>query len=84
MGMTENKRFMYVEFTKNVLSFDDNGVCRFFNEQDFEDWLNGLNDDNKNLSKLNKILEGFLLDKGYDFKDIINFVQERTEKNDCE
>ena len=46
--------------------------------------LNELNDENKNLSKLNKILEGFLLDKGYDFKDIIKFVQERTEKNDYE
>lgn len=42
--------------------------------------LNELVDENKNLSKLNKILEGFLLDKGYDFKDIIKFVQERTDE----
>ena len=43
--MTE-KRFKYVEFTKNILSFDDNGVCKFFKEQEFEDWLNELNDKN--------------------------------------
>lgn len=43
------KRFKYVEFTKNVLSFDDNGVCRFFNEQDFEDWLNELAGENEQL-----------------------------------
>jgi len=45
------KRFKYVEFTKNVLSFDDNGVCRFFREQDFEDWLNELAEENEQLRK---------------------------------
>lgn len=44
--MTE-KRFKYVEFTRNILSFDDNGVCKFFNEKDFEDWLNELNKENE-------------------------------------
>lgn len=44
-----------------------------------------LAEENKNLSKLNKILEGFLLDKGYDFNDIIKFLQERTDgKGDLE
>lgn len=47
--------------------------------KDNVDKLNELNCENKNLSKLNKILEGFLLDKGYDFNDIIKFIQERID-----
>lgn len=42
--------------------------------------LNELNDENKNLFKLNKILERFLLNKGYDFNDLIKFLQEKTDE----
>lgn len=54
--MTE-KRFKYVEFTRNILSFDDNGVCKFFNEKDFEDWLNELNKENEQLKQENTELK---------------------------
>lgn len=51
------KRFKYVEFTRNILSFDDNGVCKFFKEQEFEDWLNELNEENTHLKLENEQLK---------------------------
>lgn len=36
----------------------------------------------KNRKKMNNILEGFLLNKGYDYNDIIKFLQDRTEKEE--
>lgn len=47
--------------------------------EQLEEEIKQLSEENKNLSKLNKIIEGFLLDKGYDFKDIIKFLQEKTD-----
>lgn len=38
----------------------------------------------KNRKKLNNIMEGFLLNKGYDFNDILKFLQDRTEKEEGE
>lgn len=46
--------------------------------------LNVLYNENKSRKKLNNILEGFLLDKGYDFNDIIKFLHEKTEEGDVE
>lgn len=46
--------------------------------------LNVLFNENKSRKKLNNILEGFLLDKGYDYKDIIKFLHEKTEEGDVE
>ncbi len=38
----------------------------------------------KNRKKMNNILEGFLLDKGYDFNDILKSLQDRTEESEEE
>lgn len=46
--------------------------------------LNVLYNENKSRKKLNNILEGFLLDKGYDFNDIIKFLHEKTEEGEVE
>ena len=61
------------------------------NVQDIVDKLNSqeeeiqrLKKELKNRNKLNNILEGFLLDNGYDFNDIIKFLQDRTEKGEGE
>lgn len=75
--MTE-KRYEIQETTKH--DFIDTITGKGYCYGEGIDLLNKLNNENKNLSKLNKILEGFLLDNGYDFKDIIKFVQERTDK----
>ena len=48
------------------------------NEQD--ERIKGLEKELKNRKKLNNIVEGFLLNKGYTFNDIIKFLQDRTEK----
>lgn len=44
--------------------------------------LNVLYNENKNRKKMNNILEAFLLNEGYDFKDIIKFLHEKTEEGD--
>ena len=61
----ENKRFKYVEFTKYMLSFEDNGVCKFFHEKDFEDWLNELHEENEQLKKENQQLTEFITSMGF-------------------
>ena len=80
--MTE-KRFTYdkplVAFSKGGINDNVTGETYEFTIDTVLDLLNELHEENKNLSKLNKILEGFLLDKGYDFKDIIKFIQDRTD-----
>lgn len=42
--------------------------------------LNSMDDENHQLSKLNKILEGFLLSEGYSFTDIIKFLHRRIKE----
>ena len=68
------------EFDEKVQYEDYQAFADSMTGDDVINRLNELQEENKNLSKLNKILEGFLLDKGYDFKDIIKFLQERTDK----
>ena len=60
--------------------FDE--IVDLLNEQ--EETIQELKKELKNRKKLNTILEGFLLDKGYDFNDIIKFLQDRTEKREGE
>lgn len=78
--MTE-KRFGYgagVDWQEDVII--DYKTEKSYDFYEVGKLLNELAEKNKQLSKLNKILVGFLLDKGYDFKDIIKFVQERTDE----
>ena len=42
--------------------------------------INRLNSMDHQLSKLNKILEGFLMDEGYSFTDIIKFLHRRIKE----
>ena len=71
----ENKRFKYVEFTKYMLSFEDNGVCKFFHEKDFEDWLNELHEEKellkKELSEQGTQLD-FLKDENIHMRNVLN------------
>ena len=53
-------------------------INTLLNEQD--ERIKGLEKELKNRKKLNNIVEGFLLNKGYDFNDILKFLQDRTEK----
>ena len=77
-----NKRFTTDNGSNEDVCLVDNLTKKEYesNFEDIVDLMNELADENKNLSKLNHILEGFLLDKGYDFNDIIKFLQERTEE----
>ena len=83
--MTENKRYRKVmgliENTDGK-TFDLTEIENLLNEQ--EETIQELKKELKNRKKLNTILEGFLLDKGYDFNDIIKFLQDRTEKREGE
>ena len=76
IGIPE-KRFDYIE-NRNICVFRENKVG--LTNDEVCDLLNLLSKENQQLSKLNGILEGFLLDKGFDFNDIIKFLQERTEE----
>lgn len=76
--MTENKRFKDVEFSKYMLSFEDNGVCKFFHEKDFEDWLNELHEENEKLQKENEKLKKRLKEKGDNLKEY--YYDENGEK----
>lgn len=95
--MIENKRYdVFTELLHTGIGITDNGkeltgddVIRLLNKQ--EEQITSLKSTNmelekelKNRKKMNNILEGFLLDKGYDFNDIIKFLQDRTEKGEEE
>ena len=91
VAMTENKRY-----TSDIHRiYDDNEeiacadtmddaevIVDLLNEQDTE--IQRLKKELKNRKKMNNILEGFLLDKGYDFNDILKFLQDRTENGEGE
>ena len=64
--------------TMEILS--DYVILERLNEQD--ERIKKLEREVKNRNKLNNILEGFILDKGYDFNDILKFLQDRTEKEE--
>lgn len=89
--MTEDKRFTsdihrVFDNDEEIACADTMGDAEIFvdrlNKQDIE--IQRLKKELKNRNKLNNILEGFLLDKGYDFNDILKFLQDRTEKGEGE
>lgn len=69
-------------FVAYVDVIDTKRIIDLLNEQDNE--IQRLKKELKNRKKLNNILEGFLLDKGYDFDDILKFLQDRTENGERE
>nr|WP_295000250.1 hypothetical protein [uncultured Methanobrevibacter sp.] len=74
-GVALLKEWEDVNYCEHSFKFKD----EWLTDKEVVDKLDELNEENKNLSKLNKILEGFLLDKGYDFNDIIKFIQGKTD-----
>ena len=71
------------------LSIEVTGKAYRKSVKDYEEFIEELEKENeqlkkelKNRKKMNNILEGFLLDKGYDFNDIIKFLQDKTEKGE--
>ena len=78
----EDVNYCEHDFYKNDEGLTDKDVVDLLNEQ--EETIQELKKELKNRKKLNTILEGFLLDKGYDFNDIIKFLQDRTEKREGE
>lgn len=89
--MIEDKRFTsdihrVFDNDEEIACADTMGDAEIFvdrlNKQDIK--IQRLKKELKNRNKLNNILEGFLLDKGYDFNDILKFLQDRTEKGEGE
>lgn len=82
-GESKEKNAICIYNDLGILPYSSaKAVCDKLNEQ--EETIQELKKELKNRKKLNTILEGFLLDKGYDFNDIIKFLQDRTEKREGE
>ncbi len=71
-----NQSLDFIEMLGDALESKE--IVDRLNKQD--ERIKELEKELKNYNKLNNILEGFLLNKGYDFNDILKFLQDRTEK----
>ena len=76
---------LFVITCENIDDFENllqevNNYCDRLNELDTK--CSYLEKENKSLKKLNNMLEGFLLDKGYTFDDIIIFLHNRISVED--